>query len=112
MTDDFDDDAHHTSDGQARPNYNDRYQATASEIQSFVGRITTLDNEIAERREDKKEVYKELKARGFDKKAFDLALKTVRLAQDRAKVEDKLEVRSIASLYLDALGATDYEDIL
>jgi len=108
MAENFDD--IHTSDGKARPN--DSYQAASAQIQSFVDRMTNLDNEIKDLRDDKKELYAELKSMGFDRKAFDATLKVLAIRADKSKVDAKLETREIAKLYLTALGQDDFEELL
>lgn len=117
--DEFDDESNvvpdkpaHTSDGKSRPNEPTAYDVTAAEVQSFVDRMTNLDEQMADLRDDKKKLYAELKARGFDRKAFDATMKVIRIRQDKSKVEAKLEMRAIASLYLTALGQDDFEDLL
>lgn len=99
----------HTSDGKPRPN---DFDVTAAELQSFVDRHNNLESAIADLREDKKELMAELKARGFDKKAFDATIKVLKIREDKAKVEAKLEMRAIATLYLTALGQDDFEELL
>lgn len=113
MSDDWDEDetTARTSDGKARSN-SEAYDVTAAELQSFYERVTNLDEQIADLREDKKNVYVELKGRGFDKKAFDAAMKVVRLSQDKSKSEARQETKAIATIYLTALGKDEYEDLL
>lgn len=113
MIDDMLDDAPlgaHTSDGQARAN--SQFDATAAQLQSFVDRYNAIEEEITARREDKKELVAELKSSGFDKKAFDATLKVIKIREDRSKVEARLEMRAIATLYLTALGQDDFEELL
>lgn len=107
MTDEFDE--AHTSDGKARPN---SYDITAGELQQFVDRFNQIESEIADKREDKKELLAEIKARGFDRKAFDATVKVLKIREDKSKVEARLEMREIAKLYLTALGQDDFEDLL
>lgn len=114
MSDDWDDDDEapaHTSDGKPRPN-DTQFDVTAAELQQFVERYNQIESEIADRRDDKKELMAELKARGFDKKAFDATIKVLKIREDKSKVEARLETRAVASLYLTALGQDDFEDLL
>jgi uncharacterized protein (UPF0335 family) len=110
MVDDMFDESAHTSDG--KPRANSTFDAVAAELQSFVERYNAIEDEIAARREDKKELIAELKGRGFDCKAFDATLKVIKIREDRAKVEARLEMRAIATLYLTALGQDDFEELL
>ena len=118
MSDDWEDDmneapkgSHHTSDGKARPN-DDQFNVTAAELEQFVERYNNLEGQITDLRDDKKELMAELKSRGFDKKAFDATIKVLKIREDKSKVEARLEMRAIASLYLTALGQDDFEDLL
>lgn len=100
----------HTSDG--KPRANSTFDTTAAELQSFVDRYNNIESEISDARENKKELMAELKGRGFDKKAFDATIKVMKIREDRAKVEARMEMRAIATLYLTALGADDFEELL
>ena len=109
--DDFDDEKPaHTSDGEPRPN--DAYDTASQELRQFIERFNTLEEDAARVRDDKKELMSEIKARGFDKKAFDATIKVLKLEEDRAKKEALQEVRSIASIYLKALDKEELEDLL
>lgn len=114
MSDDFDDElgdtTAHTSDGEARPN--DNYSEVSQELRQFVERFNTLEEEAERVRDDKKELMGELKARGFDKKAFDATIKVLKLEEDRAKKEAIQELRAIAGIYLKALDKEDLEELL
>lgn len=111
MSDDWEDEMSHTSDGKPRPN-DDQFSVTAAELEQFVERYNQLESEIADLRDQKKELMAELKGRGFDKKAFDATIKVLKIREDKSKVEARLEMRAIASLYLTALGQDDFEDLL
>lgn len=110
--DDFDSEPSHTSDGKPRSNSDETFDVTAAELRQFVERHQAIEAEIASSRDDKKELMAELKARGFDKKAFDATLKVLKIREDKSKVEAKLETRTIATLYLTALGQDDFEELL
>lgn len=106
MTDDFDDElgGAHTSDGQARPN-EEAYDVTAGELRQFVERREQLDSEKKDLADQVKELHAELKARGYDLKAFN------RIIAVRKKKADALrEENAVVQLYGAALGID--EDLL
>jgi uncharacterized protein (UPF0335 family) len=68
-------------------------------LKALVLRVENLDNEIAERNEDKKDIYREAKSLGIDVKV----LKTVlaRRRRDPGKVQ---EVDDLVEYYEDVLN--------
>ncbi|MFC0219477.1 uncharacterized protein (UPF0335 family) [Pseudochelatococcus lubricantis] len=71
----------------------------ADELKQFIERIERLEEEKAAIAGDIKEVYAELKGRGFDAKAIR------KIVQIRKKpVEERAEEDAILELYLQALG--------
>lgn len=71
----------------------------ADELKQFIERIERLEEEKAAIAGDIKEVYAELKGRGFDSKAIR------KIVQIRKKpVEERAEEDAILELYLQALG--------
>lgn len=71
----------------------------ADELKQFIERIERLEEEKAAIAGDIKEVYAELKGRGFDAKAI------CKIVQIRKKpVEERAEEDAILELYLQALG--------
>lgn len=77
----------------------DSYQVTSDELRKFVERIEHLEQEKKDISEQIKEVYAELKGRGYDA----AAIKTI-IAM-RKKDADKLaEEESVLEVYLAALG--------
>lgn len=71
----------------------------ADELKQFIERIERLEEEKAAIAGDIKEVYAELKGRGFDAKAIR------KIVQIRKKpVEERVEEDAILELYLQALG--------
>ncbi|MBB3809384.1 DUF2312 domain-containing protein [Pseudochelatococcus contaminans] len=71
----------------------------ADELRQFIERIERLEEEKAAIAGDIKEVYAELKGRGFDAKAIR------KIVQIRKKpVEERVEEDAILELYLQALG--------
>lgn len=71
----------------------------ADELKQFIERIERLEEEKAAIAGDIKEVYAELKGRGFDAKAIR------KIVQLRKKpVEERAEEDAILELYLQALG--------
>ena len=71
----------------------------ANQLMAFIERIETVETEIRERGEDKKEIYSELKGNGFDPKIVRKIVAVSRKAEDARREESEL-----MSLYLDALG--------
>ena len=71
----------------------------ADELKQFVERIENLEAEKANISDDIKEVYAELKGRGFDAKAI---RKIVALRKKSR--EERAEEEAILDLYLQALG--------
>ena len=73
-----------------------------SQLRSFVGRIDRLDESIKEFNDDKKDVYAEAKAAGFDVPA----LKAV-IAKRRKDPEKLSAHEALIDLYEAALGTPD-----
>lgn len=73
-------------------------------ILSFVERVEHLDTEIAERNEDKKEVFSEAKLEGFDVKIIKEVIKLRKQDQDERDEHD-----SMLDLYLTAIDNAERE---
>lgn len=71
----------------------------ADELKQFIERIERLEEEKAGISEDIKEVFSELKGRGFDSKAVRAILRIRK--QDH---EERQEQEAILELYMQALG--------
>ncbi|MFT0891862.1 DUF2312 domain-containing protein [Pseudochelatococcus sp. G4_1912] len=71
----------------------------ADELKQFIERIERLEEEKAAIAGDIKEVYGELKGRGFDAKAIRKIV-----AIRKKPVEERAEEDAILELYLQALG--------
>ena len=71
----------------------------ASELRSFIERIERLDSEKAAIGDDIKDVFTELKGRGYDAKAVRQILKLRKLDPN-----DRTEQEAIVETYLVALG--------
>jgi uncharacterized protein (UPF0335 family) len=71
----------------------------AEELRQFIERLETLETEKADLLESIKEVFAELKGRGFDAKAVRQILRIRK--QDSA---ERQEQEAILELYLQALG--------
>jgi uncharacterized protein (UPF0335 family) len=70
-----------------------------NQLRAFVERIERLNAEIAERNEDKKELFAEIKSTGFDTKIVK------KVVADRAKDPDKFrEDQAVYDLYWQAVG--------
>lgn len=74
-------------------------RVTAGELRSFVERIEKLDQEKADIAERQKEVFAELKGRGYDVKVVRTILRLRKRDSD-----DIAEEEAILDLYKDALG--------
>lgn len=75
------------------------HDAAADQIRSFVQRIERMDQEIKDKKEDRKEVLAEAKGTGLDTKVL---LKVVALRKrDR---DDIAEEEAILDLYKQAMG--------
>lgn len=73
-----------------------------SQLKSFVGRIERIEAEITERNTDKREIYAEAKAMGFDTKVLKQVIGIRR--KDHAAVQEN---NAILALYLQELGMLD-----
>lgn len=73
-----------------------------SQLRSIVERVERLDEEIAGLNGDKKDIFAEAKANGFDTKA----LKAV-IAIRRKDPSERSEHNAMVSLYLSTLGMAD-----
>lgn len=84
----------------AKPaNENAAHRFAKDHLKAFVERIERLEEEIKELNTDKKDVYGEAKANGFDVKALK---QVIRLrAMD---VDERREHEAILETYLQALG--------
>lgn len=71
----------------------------ASELRSFIERIERLNSEKAAIGDDIKDVFAELKSRGYDAKAVRAVLKLRKLDPD-----ERAESEAILDLYLSTLG--------
>jgi uncharacterized protein (UPF0335 family) len=70
-----------------------------NQLRAFVERIERINVEIADRNEDKKEIFAEIKSTGFDTKVVK------KIVADRAKDPNKLrEEQEIYDLYWSAVG--------
>lgn len=78
----------------------DSQRVAASELRQFVERIERLRSEQADIKEQEKEVFAELKSRGYMSRPIRTLIK------ERATDPDKLaEDAAILDMYRDALGA-------
>jgi len=77
----------------------DSYKVTAGELRQFVERIERLDQEKADLAEQQKEVFAELKGRGYDVKV----VRTIVRLRKRDK-DDIAEEEAVLDMYKEALG--------
>lgn len=71
----------------------------ADQLRSYTARIERLDNEINELNDDKCEVYREVKACGFDKKVLRTVIR--RRRKDKTDINDE---DSLVALYEEVLA--------
>jgi uncharacterized protein (UPF0335 family) len=75
------------------------YTVTAEELRAFVERIESINGDIAEYTETRKEIYAEARGRGYCTKTLS------RVVADRKKRADELaEQEAVLELYKQALG--------
>tara|TARA_R110000787_G_scaffold68914_9_gene153838 strand:+ start:8596 stop:8859 length:264 start_codon:yes stop_codon:yes gene_type:complete len=79
----------------------DSYKVTASELRQFIERIERLDQEKQDIAEQQKEVFAELKGRGYDVKVVRTLLKLRKRDKD-----DIAEEEAVLEMYKEALGMT------
>ena len=72
---------------------------SAEQLKSFLERIELIQAEIDERLEDKKSIYAEAKAHGFDSAALRTIVKMRREDKSKREAQD-----AMVQLYLNALG--------
>lgn len=77
----------------------DMQSVAADRLKSFVERVERLDGEIKALNDDKKDVFAELKASGFDTKIVKKVIQLRRLDRDK-----RMEEEAILELYKQALG--------
>jgi len=73
----------------------------AAQLKSIIDRVETLQDEESSIRDDKKEIFVEAKANGFDTKA----LKAI-IALRKKTSEQRQEEEAMLDLYMHALGMT------
>jgi len=72
----------------------------AEKLQSFLGRIQRLDEEIKGLNQDKRDVYAEVKTCGFDVRAFKQVVRLMDLDSN-----ERLEHQTLIETYVHALEA-------
>ena len=77
----------------------DTQSVAADILRSVVERIERIEEEIAEKNADKRDIYAEAKANGFDVKA----LKRI-VSERRVDRDERMEAEAILDLYRSALG--------
>jgi uncharacterized protein (UPF0335 family) len=74
-------------------------EGTNGALISFIERVESINSEIADRNADKSELFKEIKAEGFDSKIVK------KIVADRAKDPNKLaEEQALYDAYWSAVG--------
>lgn len=76
-----------------------QYSVTGQELKQFIERVERLENEKAEIGEQVKEVFAEMKGRGFDVKA----IRTI-LRERKQDPNDVAEQEAVIDMYKTALG--------
>ena len=85
----------------SEPSEGHNSRVAADELKQFVERLEHVEEEIKGLNDDKRDIYGEVKGRGFDKKVISHILKLRRQNRD-----DRLEYEAILDLYMTALGMT------
>ena len=77
----------------------DNYEVTADELRQFVERIEAQNERISEETESRKEIYAEVKGRGY-------CTKTVRkiVALRKKRADQIQEEEAVEAMYREALG--------
>lgn len=78
------------------------YEVNAGHLRSFIERVERVEEEIAALNDDKRDIYKEVKAVGFDAKIVKRVVAMRRMDRDKRREEEE-----ILDLYLTALGMVD-----
>lgn len=73
----------------------------ADQLKSIIERVERLDEEIKALNDDKRDVYAEAKANGFDTKIIKKIVSLRRLDRD-----ERMEQDATLEMYLEALGMT------
>lgn len=71
------------------------------ELRQFIERIERVDEEIASMREDRKEIFAELKGRGYDAKTVRRILRLRK--KDHSEIQEE---KALLDLYASAVGLT------
>lgn len=79
----------------------DPYNVTADELRQFIERAETLAGEKRDIADQEKELFAEMKGRGYDTK---IVRKVI--ARRKRKPDDIAEEEAILEMYLSALGMT------
>lgn len=86
----------HNSKGAGQ---NDAFNVTSEELLQFVERIEEFEREKKDIQDQVKEVYAEIKGRGFDTKAVRKIV-----AMRKKSADERAEEEAILEVYLTALG--------
>lgn len=77
----------------------DRYKVTAAELRQFIARVESVEVDMRSLADDRKEIYAEAKARGYD-----AAVLRAIVARRKKDAEKLAEQEAVQALYLEALG--------
>lgn len=80
------------------------------QLKGFAERVIKLDEEIAERSEDRKQVFLEAKATGFDDKVLRKVVRELQMDEDKRKTQ--LEFELVVDVYRKAVGLKTNEDVM
>ena len=83
---------------------NPRAVPGANQLRDYIQRLCNVEEEIAERRDDLKELYKEAKGNGFEVAALRAIVKRER--EDESKKAKRQELEAMIDTYSSALGIT------
>lgn len=80
----------------------DKNAASKARLRGFIERIQRVEQEEADRRTDKKEIYAEAKGEGYDTKALRKLIRLLKTDKQKREAEE-----AILDLYIASIGGLD-----
>ncbi|MEM9043484.1 MAG: DUF2312 domain-containing protein [Pseudomonadota bacterium] len=81
------------------PEAEESYRVTAGELRQYIERVERIEAEERDAKDQKKEVFAEAKARGYDTKVMRLVI-----ARRKRERDDIAEEAAVLEMYEEALG--------
>lgn len=75
------------------------HRLTAAELRSFIERVEVIELDLKASQDERKDIYAEAKARGYDTKILKKIVRLRKMAADQLAEEDAIE-----ALYREVLG--------